>query len=80
MELLQKTQIVFIKMSDVINTIPEHGQAFYPHAKGKTRIPLRINPAGTKYSGMNHSTTKYFQPARSLAHGAMPAATQTAKA
>ena len=42
LELIKKTQIVFIKQPDIVNTVLEHGYSFNTKSEGKTAVLLRI--------------------------------------
>ena len=41
-ELIQEAEIVFIKQTDIINPVLEHGNAFNTEAKSKTTVFIRI--------------------------------------
>ena len=42
LELLEKSQVVFVEETDVVNTVFQHCQTLGAHSKRETRIRLRI--------------------------------------
>ena len=69
-KLLEKTNVAFIKQSDVINAVLEHRYALGSHAESEARDALGVVPNGAKHVGMHHSGAEDFNPAALLAHAA----------
>src|SRR5437016_5321332 len=62
LELLQKTEIVFVKEPNVIDAIPNHGDALDAEAKGPAGPDFRVVADVFKDLGMHHAAAGDFQP------------------
>ena len=62
LKLLQKPEIILVEEPDVVDPIPDHGDAFDPKAKGPARPDLRIIPDSLEHFRMHHAATGNFQP------------------
>ena len=62
-ELPQETDIILIIITDVINTLKDHGDTLDTHTKGVAGVGFRINVHGLKDFRVNHPATHNLQPA-----------------
>jgi hypothetical protein len=77
-ELSQKSDFVVEEKAQVINPVPQHGQAFYTEAKRVTSVLVIIDANVPKYFRVNHAAAEYLQPSALLANAATAAFTEDA--
>ncbi len=68
LKLGEKTEVVFVVQSYVIDSIFEHGYSFYTKTKGKAGIDFRIISNHSKYFWINHSSANNFEPPRTFTY------------
>lgn len=76
LKLFQESEVVAPEVAYVFDAVFEHGDAFWPHAEGKTGVGRRVITAVFEDNGVNHATPQDFQPARVFAHLAAIAVAQ----
>ena len=59
----EETKIAFEEETQVVDTIPQHGQPVRPHPESKAGVALGIDAAETQHVGVHHSAARDFQPA-----------------
>jgi len=57
---MEKTDVIFVKESDIRYGVFNHRYPFYPHPKGKTGYRIRVVAYVAKDLRMNHSTAQYL--------------------
>ena len=61
-KLRKKAQVVLEEETQIIYAITQHSQTLDAHAKGESRVALRIDPGHFEHPGVDHSATHNLEP------------------
>src|SRR6266567_2077482 len=70
-ELLQETQIVGVKLADIVDAVLDHGDAFDAHAPGEAGQTIGVISHPLQYARMDNTGAEDLPPAGSVADRAV---------
>ena len=67
LELLDESHVVFIEVTNVIDSVLQHCDSLYTHTYRKTGILVGVDTASLMYVRMGHAAAQNFNPAAAFA-------------